>query len=52
MATTASAENHAVVKSLGAEMAIDCETTRFEEVAYLKQELQTREQMAKAPRSD
>ena len=33
VATTASAENHALVKSLGADVAIDYKTTRFEEVA-------------------
>jgi len=31
--TTASAKNHALVKSLGADVAIDYKTTRFEEVA-------------------
>ena len=31
--TTASAKNHALVKSLGADVAIDYRTTRFEEVA-------------------
>jgi len=33
VATTASAKNHALVKSLGADVAIDYKTTRFEEVA-------------------
>ena len=33
VATTAGARNHALVKSLGADMAIDYRTTRFEEVA-------------------
>jgi alcohol dehydrogenase len=33
VATTASAKNHALVKSLGADLAIDYRTTRFEEVA-------------------
>jgi alcohol dehydrogenase len=33
VATTASAKNHALVKSLGADVAIDYRTTRFEEVA-------------------
>ncbi len=33
VATTASARNHALVKSLGADVAIDYKTTRFEEVA-------------------
>jgi NADPH:quinone reductase-like Zn-dependent oxidoreductase len=33
VATTASAKNHALVKSLGADLAIDYKTTRFEEVA-------------------
>jgi alcohol dehydrogenase len=32
VATTASAKNHALVKSLGADVAIDYKTTRFEEV--------------------
>src|SRR5438477_3490135 len=32
VATTASAKNHALVKSLGADVAIDYRTTRFEEV--------------------
>jgi NADPH:quinone reductase-like Zn-dependent oxidoreductase len=30
VATTASAKNHALVKSLGADVAIDYRTTRFE----------------------
>ena len=33
VATTASAKNHALVKSLGADLAIDYKTARFEEVA-------------------
>jgi hypothetical protein len=33
VATTASAKNHALVRSLGADVAIDYKTTRFEEVA-------------------
>jgi NADPH:quinone reductase-like Zn-dependent oxidoreductase len=33
VATTASAKNHALVKSLGADVAIDYKTTHFEEVA-------------------
>ena len=33
VATTASAKNHVLVKSLGADVAIDYKTTRFEEVA-------------------
>ncbi len=33
VATTASARNHALVKSLGADVAIDYQTTRFETVA-------------------
>lgn len=33
VATTASAKNHALVKSLGADVTIDYKTTRFEEVA-------------------
>src|SRR6476620_11067567 len=33
VATTASAKNHALVKSLGADVAIDYKTTRFEDVA-------------------
>ena len=33
VATTASAKNHALVRSLGAETVIDYKTTRFEEVA-------------------
>lgn len=33
IATTASAKNHALVKSLGADVAIDYQTTRFETVA-------------------
>lgn len=33
VATTASAKNHALVKSLGADVAIDYKTIRFEEVA-------------------
>lgn len=33
VATTASAKNHALVKSLGADVAIDYKTTRFEKVA-------------------
>ncbi len=33
VATTASARNHALVKSLGADVAIDYKTTRFEELA-------------------
>jgi alcohol dehydrogenase len=33
VATTASTKNHALVKSLGADVAIDYRTTRFEEVA-------------------
>jgi alcohol dehydrogenase len=33
VATTASAKNHALVKSLGADLAIDYKTTRFEEAA-------------------
>jgi NADPH:quinone reductase-like Zn-dependent oxidoreductase len=33
VATTAGAKNHALVKSLGADVAIDYETTRFEAVA-------------------
>lgn len=33
VATTASARNHALVKSLGADLAIDYQTTRFESVA-------------------
>ena len=33
VATTASASNHALVKSLGADVAIDYKTTRFEDVA-------------------
>lgn len=33
VSTTASARNHALVKSLGADVAIDYKTTRFEEVA-------------------
>jgi len=33
VATTASAKNHALMKSLGADVAIDYKTTRFEEVA-------------------
>jgi NADPH:quinone reductase-like Zn-dependent oxidoreductase len=32
VATTASAKNHALVKSLGADVAVDYKTTRFEEV--------------------
>jgi NADPH:quinone reductase-like Zn-dependent oxidoreductase len=33
VATTASAKNHALVKSLGADVAVDYKTTRFEDVA-------------------
>jgi NADPH:quinone reductase-like Zn-dependent oxidoreductase len=33
VATTASAKNHALVKSLGADLAIDYKTTRFEQAA-------------------
>jgi alcohol dehydrogenase len=33
VATTASARNHALVRSLGADLAIDYKTTRFEDVA-------------------
>lgn len=33
VATTASAKNHALMKSLGAEVAVDYKATRFEEVA-------------------